>query len=297
MSKTIGVIGLGIMGGAMSRNLVKAGFTVVGYDIVPAACEKAKAGGVEIAASAVEVARRAPVIMTSLAVTKAVYATAEAIAAAKLEKRVIIEASTLQLEDKLAAGEILSAAGHTVLDCPMLGTGPHAENRELVVYASGDTATLTGLEPVFTAIGRKLFDMGDYGNGSRMKLVTNHLVAIYNVASAEAMVLGMKAGLDPHRIVEVISAGMSGRVFEFRAPMVAKDHYEPPTMKIDVWQKDMAAIGALGQSVGAPLPVFNSTRAIYDAAQAAGQGSMDVISTARVLERMAGFVRRPPPKA
>jgi putative dehydrogenase len=291
MTKTIGVIGLGIMGGAMSRNLVKAGFKVVGYDVAPFACESAQAGGVEIVSSAVEVAKLAPVILTSLAVTKAVYATAEAIAAAGVEKRTIIEASTLQLEDKLAAGEILSKAGHTVLDCPMLGTGPHAANRELVVYASGDTEALRGLEPVFSAIGRKVFDMGDYGNGSRMKLVTNHLVAIYNVASAEAMVLGMQAGLDPHRIVEVISAGMSGRVFEFRAPMVAKNQYEPPTMKIDVWQKDMAAIGALGQGVGAPLPVFNSTRAIYDAAQAAGQGGMDVISTARVLERMAGVTR------
>lgn len=291
MIETIGVIGLGIMGGAMARNLVKAGFSVVGYDVDATACDRAAKGSIAIASSASEVAARAQTIMTSLAVTKAVYATAEVLAFAGVEKRTIIEASTLQLEDKLAVGEILGKAGHTVLDCPMLGSGPHAENRELIVYASGDSATLKRLDPVFAAIGRKVFDMGAYGNGSRMKLVTNHLVAIYNVAAAEAMVLGMQAGLDPFRIVEVISAGMSGRVFEFRAPMVANNHYEPPTMKIDVWQKDMAAIGALGQSVGAPLPVFNATRAIYDAAQAAGQGSLDVISTARVLERMADVKR------
>ena len=291
MSKTIGVIGLGIMGGAMARNIVTKGFKVVGYDISEAACQKAAKGGVEIVGSAVDVARRASDIITSLAVTKAVYATAEAIAAAGLENRTIIEASTLQLEDKLAVGEILTKAGHTALDCPMLGTGPHAENAELVVYASGDTASLKRLDPVFGAIGKRVFDMGDFGNGTRMKLVTNHLVAIYNVAAAEAMVLGMKSGLDPNRIVEVVSAGMSGRVFEFRAPMVAKNNYEPPTMKIDVWQKDMAAIGALGQGVGAALPVFNSTRAIYDAAQANGQGGLDVISTARILEMMAGLKR------
>ncbi len=294
MTESIGVIGLGIMGGAMARNLVNAGFKVVGYDVAPAACDKAAKAGATIASGAVEVAHAAHTIIMSLASPKAVQATAEAIAASGAAKRTVIEASTLVLDDKLAAGERLSKAGHVALDCPMLGTAPHAEAAELVVYASGDSAAIARCAPVFKAIGKRVFDMGPFGNGSRMKLVTNHLVAIYNVAAAETMVLGMKAGLDPHRIVEVIGAGATGRVFDFRAPMMAQDRYEPPTMKIDVWQKDMAAISALAASVGAPLPVFNSTRAIYDAAQALGQGSMDTASTCRVIERLAGLNRSRP---
>lgn len=292
MGETVGVIGLGIMGGAMARNLAKAGFAVVGYDTTAQACDKASAAGITILSGASEVAARAPVIITSLASPEAVRVTVEAIAFSGAKALTIIEASTLQLEDKLAAGEILTKAGHTALDCPMLGSGPQAEAAELVVYASGDSAAIARLAPVFAAIGKRMFDLGAFGNGSRMKLVTNHMVAIYNVAAAEAMVLGMKSGLDPHRIVEVVSSTALGRVFEFRAPMIANDRYEPPTMKIDVWQKDMGAIGSLGRSVGAPLPVFNATRAIYDAAQANGQGSLDVVSTARVLERMAGLVRK-----
>jgi len=292
MQQTVGVIGLGIMGGAMARNLVKAGFSVVGYDIDPAACERTASGGVEIANSATEVARRASDIITSLASIKAVHETAKAIAFAESAKRTVIETSTLPLDDKLALGDVLTAAGHTVIDCPVLGTGPHAEAAELMIYASGDSAAISRLGSVFAAIGRKVFDLGDFGNGTRMKLVNNHLVAIYNVAAAETMVLGMKAGLDPHRMIEVITSGVTGRVFDFRAPMVADDRYEPPTMKIDVWQKDMAAIGALAHSVGVPLPLFNTSRTMYDAAQAAGQGGMDTVSTARVIERMAGVVRK-----
>lgn len=291
MAQAIGVIGLGIMGGAMARNLVKAGFAVTGYDVDRGACARAEAGGVAIAASAAELARAAPDVIMSLADIKAVHATAAAIAGCGAEKRTVIETSTLPLADKLAVGEVLGKAGHTALDCPLLGTGPHAETRDLNIYASGDPATIKRLDPVFMGIGKRVFDMGAYGNGTRMKLVNNHLVAIMNVAIAETMVLGMQSGLDGHRIVEVISSGATGRVFDVRAPMVARNSYEPPTMKIDVWQKDMAAITDLARSVGAPLPILNATRAIYDAAQASGQGGMDTVSTARVIERMAGVKR------
>ncbi len=288
---TIGVIGLGIMGGAMARNLAKAGFSVVGYDVDAGACDRAKAGGVAIAGSAADVAERAPDIVTSLAVTQAVYDTAGIIAATKAGPRTVIEASTLALDDKLAVGKILADAGHAIVDSPMLGTGPHAENAELVVYASGEDATLARLEPVFGAIGRKTMKLGPYGNGSKMKLVTNHLVAINNVAAGETMVLGMKAGLDARQVWEVINAGATNRVFEFRGKMMVDNQYVPPTMKISTWAKDMGAIGALAHGLAAPTPLFNATQAIYDAAMANGQGGEDTAAVCSVLERMAGIAR------
>ncbi len=148
---------------------------------------------------------------------------ARELAAAKLPKRTLVEMSTFMIEDKEKARGALEKAGHTVIDCPVSGTGSQAANRDLVFYASGDKATIKKLDKMFQAFGRKVYDVGKFGNGSRMKYVANLLVAINNVASAEAMVLGMKSGLDPQLIFDLISAGAgNSRVFELRAPMMVK---------------------------------------------------------------------------
>ena len=166
------------------------------------------------------------------------------IARAKAPKRTVIEASTLSLDDKMAFKDILEKAGHTALDCPMSGTGAQAAVKDLVVYASGDTAAIRRLEPAFLGFARKVYDLGAYGNGSKMKFVANHLVAIHNVAAAEAMVLAMKAGLDPHQTVEVIGSGAgTSRMFELRAPMMADNTYLPATMRSTTWKKDLTVIG------------------------------------------------------
>ena len=121
-------------------------------------------------------------------------ATVEAIADAKLPRRVIAELSTFSLDDKSEAEAALRAAGHVMLDCPLCGTGSQARTKDLVVYASGDAQAIESLMPVFADFSRQAHDLGAFGNGMKMKFVANLLVAIHNVASAEAMVLGMKAG-------------------------------------------------------------------------------------------------------
>jgi 3-hydroxyisobutyrate dehydrogenase-like beta-hydroxyacid dehydrogenase len=292
MQRTVGVIGLGIMGGAMARNLVGAGWKVVGYDISEDSRTAARKAGVEIAESATAVASKAADIITSLPSPAAVMATAEAIAASAAGKRTVIETSTLAIEDKLEFAEILQGAGHIPLDCPLSGTGAQAAAKDLVIYASGDSASIGRLEPLFLGFGRKVFDLGAFGNGSRMKFVANHLVAIHNVASAEAMVLGMKAGLDPRQIVEVIGAGAgASRIFDLRAPMMAANHYEPATMRCATWKKDMDVIGAFASSLACPVPVFHATQAIYDANLAMGNGALDTASVCAVLESIAGLHR------
>jgi 3-hydroxyisobutyrate dehydrogenase-like beta-hydroxyacid dehydrogenase len=230
--------------------------------------------------------------MTSLPSPKAVLATAAAIAATGLSPRVVIEASTLALSDKLAFAEILTKAGHTPLDCPISGTGAQATNRDLVIYASGDPAAIEALRPAYAAFTRAVHDVGVFGNGTRMKLVANLLVAINNVATAEAMVLGMKAGLDPAQIAELIQGGAgNSRVFELRAPLMARNDYLPATMKVDIWQKDMDVISRFAQELGAPTPTFSATLPIYAAAMAQGLGAKDTAAVCEVLEGMAAIVR------
>ncbi len=292
---TIGIIGLGIMGGAFARNLLADGWHVVGYDIDAGRKRAfARAGG-DSADSVGALASAVPTIITSLPSPQALHAVVAEIAAAKLPRRVVIEASTFSLDDKLAAERALKKAGHVALDCPVSGTGAQAKVKDLVVYASGDSASVAKLRPLFLGFARAVHDLGAFGNGSRMKYVANLLVAIHNVASAEAMVLGMKAGLDPQKIFELVSTGAgNSRVFELRAPMMVKNRYDDATMKIKVWQKDLAVIGEYAASLGCPTPLMSATLPIYAAAMSTGHAMDDTAAVCAVLESMAGVRRGKP---
>jgi 3-hydroxyisobutyrate dehydrogenase-like beta-hydroxyacid dehydrogenase len=125
-----------------------------------------------------------------------------------------------------------------------------------------------------------------------MKYVANLLVAINNVAAAEAMVLGMKSGLDAKTVFNMVTSGAgNSRVFELRAPMMVKGRYDDATMKVGLWQKDMAVIGEFAQALGCPTPLFAATRPLYDAAMAIGHADHDTASVCAVLEEMAGVSR------
>lgn len=292
---TVGVIGLGIMGGAFARNLVTAGWRVVGYDPNPARRREARRAGVDLANNAAEVASAVPIILTSLPKPQALTETAQEIAAAKLRSKVVVEMSTFTISDKEKVARTLHRAGHVMIDCPVSGTGSQAKNRDLVFYASGNAKTIARLRPVLMAFGRNVFNVGEFGNGSRMKYVANLLVAINNVAAAEAMVLGMKAGLDPGMIVDLVRAGAgNSRVFELRAPMMAKGRYDDVTMKISVWDKDMQVIGDYARKIRVPTPIFNATKGIYLKAMKSGLGSRDTAAVCAVLEKMAKVKRKKP---
>src|SRR6187401_2191076 len=290
----VGIIGLGIMGGAIAKNLSAAGWQVIGHDIDANRCAEAKPAGVEIAENEVAVAGKAEFILVSLPRPEALMETVDAIAAAKLPRRIVAELSTFALDDKAMAEEGLRTAGHTLLDCPLSGTGSQARTKDLVVYASGDAQAINRLMPVFADFSRQAHDLGAFGNGMKMKFVANLLVAIHNVASAEAMVLGQKAGLDPAQIFRLIQAGAgNSRVFELRAPMMVQDNYggENLTMRISTWQKDMKVIGEYAASVGCPTPLFSACEPIYRAALSTGYGDEDTAAVCAVLEHMAGVKR------
>jgi 3-hydroxyisobutyrate dehydrogenase/glyoxylate/succinic semialdehyde reductase len=286
MNKIVGIIGLGIMGGAIARNLVDRGWRVIGFDIDATRRAELGLAGVTIAADVGQVVRDAPVVMTSLPTPEAVADVAQTIAKSGQSPRIVVELSTLTLADKLSFESILNRAGHIALDCPLSGTGAQAKNRDLVVYASGDSNAIAQCESLFADFAKQSADLGKYGNGSRMKFVANHLVAIHNVATAEAMILAERAGLDPKMVVDMIGPGAGGsRMFQMRAPMMVEGVYEPATMKVSTWKKDMTIIAEFADEVGCATPLFALTQPVYAQALAMGLGNQDTAAVFEVLKR------------
>jgi len=190
---------------------------------------------------------------------------------------------------------VLAKAGHTMLDCPVSGTGAQAAVKDIVIYASGDAKAIAKTTGMFSAISRATFNVGDFGNGSRMKYVANLLVTIHNVASAEAMVLGIKSGLDPQMVYDLIRTGAgTSRVFELRGPMMVQDRYDDASMSIKLYHKDIAVIEDHAARLGVPTPLFSASIPVYSAALSMGYGEQDTASVCGVLQTMAGVKRGKP---
>jgi 3-hydroxyisobutyrate dehydrogenase-like beta-hydroxyacid dehydrogenase len=289
---TVGVVGLGNMGGAFARHLAAAGWRVLGFDIDEARKRAATDVGVETVPMETLV-NEASVIILSLPSPQALDATVAAITAQNLSPRIVIEASTFTLADKERAEAALRKAGHVTLDCPVSGTGAQAAVKDIVVYASGDTDAIARVMPVFADFSRATYDTGAFGNGSRMKYVANLLVTIHNVASAEAMVLGIKSGLDPQMVYDLIRAGVgSSRVFEVRGPMMVAADYEKASMSVKLYHKDIAVIADHAAKLGVPTPLFSASTPIYAAALSMGYAEQDTASVCGVLETTAGVKRK-----
>ena len=285
------MIGLGIMGSAMSANLMRARYRVVGYDLLEARRRAHRRAGGRVARDCADVARQADIVICSLPSSEALRQTAAALAESARPRLVVIETSTLPLAVKEEARAVLAARGATLLDCPLSGTGSQARVKDLVVFASGDRRAYRRVEPILGAFARARFHVGEFGAGSKLKYVANLLVAIHNVAAAEALVLAMKAGLDPAMTFKAISAGAgSSRMLQVRGPMMVKGDYSPALMKLGVWQKDMTVIAEFAREVGCPTPLFATTAPIYTAATRT-DGSQDTAAVCAALEAMAGIRR------
>ena len=291
--KSVAVIGLGIMGGAISRNLIAAGFTVSGFDPDRARADTASSFGVAANGSAAEAAADADLVLTSLPSTEALDRTVDALLAAPRAGVIVAEISTFPIEAKQRAHDRLAGAGIAMLDCPLSGTGAQALTGDLALYGSGDEAAFERCRGAFAGFARASHYLGAFGNGSRMKFVANLLVAVHNVAAAEAIVLGAKAGLDPDRILDVIQSGAgNSRIFELRGPMMAKGVYTPPTATMHVLQKDSAIIAEFAGGLGVDTPMLNAAAPLYDEAEAQGHAEEDVAAVHAVLARRAGLTPR-----
>jgi len=287
----VGVVGLGIMGSAMAAHLIAAGLHVTGYDIVQDKVDALVSGGGVGATSPAEVAGQSNIVVTSLATSDAVRAVVENSdgLAAGMQEGVVVDTCTMPLAVKERARRRLAEVGVPMLDCTLSGTGAQAARRDLVVYASGDREPYERALPVLEAVSRSVRYLGEFGMGSKMKFAANLLVAIHNVAAAEAFVLARKAGLDPELLYEVITEGAgTSRMFEVRGPMMVADEYDEPSARMSMFMKDVDTIDEFARSVGAALPLFSASIPVYTAALAQGRADQDPAAVHAVLMTWAG---------
>ena len=292
----VGQVGLGIMGGAFAKHLLAAKFGVIGFDPDKKARAALTARGGDPAASGADVARECNVIITSLPSIKAcevAFFGKDGIVAGARKGCIVIEASTMPIEVKQDIRERCARRGIIVLDCPISGTGAQAAAKDISVYASGDANAVRRCANVFKGFARSMHYCGEFGNGSKLKFIANLLVTIHNLSAAEAMVMGLKSGLDLNLVYKVIKDGAgTSRMFEVRGPMMIKNNYRAATMKCEVYQKDIDIIGAFAAKLNIPVPLFEASKAYYSAALSQGFAKEDTAAICVVLEQMAGDPRK-----
>jgi 3-hydroxyisobutyrate dehydrogenase-like beta-hydroxyacid dehydrogenase len=193
--------------------------------------------------------------------------------------------------DKNLCAKTLKQVGITTLDCPISGTAVRIKDRAWTIFASGTKTAFKTVHPLLTVFTDNVPYVGVFGNGTKLKFSANHLVAIYNVAYAESVALARKMGLDPREVLKLFgnSPVLGTGVMRLRMDMMVKRQYSPPTMKVEVWQKDMEVIGQMAKSVDCPTPLFQASASIYTAAMAQGLSQEDTASTAEVFAKMAGL--------
>jgi putative dehydrogenase len=286
-----GFVGLGTMGSALSAHLLAAGYQVIGYDIDPGRLAAHTGRGGTAAASPAGTAQ-ADVVVTSLPTADAlldVAAGAGGLAAGPRPGLVVIETSTLPVAVKRQARDALAAGGIVLLDCPLSGTGGQALAGDVVAYLSGPEEAKARALPVLRAFARGVHDVGEFGNGSAVKFIANLLVAIHNVAAAEALVLAERAGLDLAAVLTAVADGAgSSAMFKVRGPAMAAADYSGPGVTTTVFVKDLEIIAGFAKQTGTPTPLFALASSFYAAALAQGHAGDDTACVHAVLRGLAG---------
>ncbi len=291
MAGKVGFIGLGAMGGPMALNLAKAGFKLVVHDIDQSKTAPLRAKGAELAGNAEAVAAavdRTILIVETTEQAELVIAGERGIIGSAKPGHIVVCMSTI---DPFAARNLadrLKEKGIAMVDAPVSGGTGRAQSGELSVIVGGDKEVVARCEDLFAAMGNRTFHVGPLGSGLAMKLVNNMLVQVNTVAVAEALVLGVKAGLDPQTIYEVVrvSTGASA-AWELRVPRILKGDYEPGGT-IDISYKDQELETAFAKRLGVPVLLANVTQQVYQMARAQGLNKQDGAAVVKIFEQMAG---------
>jgi 3-hydroxyisobutyrate dehydrogenase-like beta-hydroxyacid dehydrogenase len=291
MTNTVGFIGVGAMGGPMALNLVKHGFLLVVHDIDPARAERRRARGAAGAVSAAAVAAavgRTICMVETTAQAESVIAGEHGIIQRAKAGHVVACMSTIDPLVARRIGETLAARGIAMVDAPVSGGTERAASGELSIICGGEAGTVTACDDLFRAMGRNVFHVGGLGQGLAMKLVNNMLVQVNTVAVAEALVLGVKAGLDPQTIYDVVrvSTGTSF-AFETRVPRILAREFAPGGT-VDISFKDQELETQFAKQLGVPVLLANVSQQVYQMARAAGLNKEDGSAIVKVLERLAG---------
>lgn len=299
----VGMIGLGIMGAPMARNLLRAGFPLVVWNRTPERADPLVAAGALRAATPREVAERAAVTITMLSDSpdvEAVYRAPDGVLAGVTSREhdrsrprerettpVLVDMSTIapRVARELAADA--AAHGAAMLDAPVSGGDVGAQEGTLSIMVGGDADALARARLVLEVLGSRITHVGDSGAGQVVKACNQVVVALTLEALGEALVLGSKAGVDPARIVEALGGGLAAsRVLEVRGPkLLARDF--APGFKLDLHAKDLAIVLATARELGVALPGTAVVDQLFHAEQSRGHGDADNSTVVRALEALA----------
>jgi len=287
---SIGFIGLGIMGKPMSKHLINAGHSLVVYDIVPAAVADVVAAGAQAASSCADVARRTDTVITMLPDSpdvQRVLAGPDGVFSGARKGALIIDMSSISPVVSRQLEQQAVALGFKILDAPVSGGERGAVEATLSIMVGGEPADFQQALPLFQIMGKTIVHVGSYGAGQVVKACNQVMVAMQMEAMAEALVLGTKAGVDPAKIIEVLTGGYAKcRVMEVRGPEILKRNFKPG-FKVDFHYKDLNIAMATAAEYGVPLPGTALVRELFSAMRAAGRGGYDHSGIVTILEEMA----------
>ena len=288
---TIGIVGLGLLGHAIASRLIKAGHTVIGFDVLPDRVSALTAMGGTPASSAAAVAQSAEAVCTllpSLATAEAAILGAGGILASARPDLAVIQMSTISptLTERLARE--VTARGLGFLDCPVSGTSSMVERGDGIFFVGGDRALFERWQPVLESVLARAVLVGRVGQAMVLKLVANLLVALNSAAAAEALTLARKAGLDLPLALDVLNASAAASsMLKVRGPMIVRGEF-PAQMKLDLFMKDIHLMQEAATAVGAPLPFTDLAERLYAAAQAQGHGGEDLAVVVTALDSASG---------
>src|SRR5215831_2664518 len=282
---TVGLVGVGKIGLPIADNLIKSGYRVVGYRRSTLA-ELEKIGGVP-ARSAADVGAQADVVLTCLPSTEAldevVHGPRGLIHSAR-PGQIVAELGSHPLPDKSRQIALLADKGAVFVDGEVSGTPGMVVARKAVVYLAGDAEACKKLESVIAGITDSCLYFGEFGAASRVKLVNNLLVAINIAATAEAMALGLKAGVDVPLMIKAIANGSGGSTqFGIRAPWMAQRRFLPAQGTAPALQHYFDMIGEFADSVGVATPMLDCAVELYDKFMEMGFAEKDVATMVDVI--------------
>lgn len=289
MAETLGFIGLGAMGGPMVRRLLDHGYGVVAFDLNKEALDRAVALGAEAAGSVEDLASRVEAVLVSLPTPDVVRAVAADVAKGS-KRKVFIDLSTTGPRVAEEVAGALKAAGVTPMDAPVSGGISGAENGTLAVMVAGDPDTWERYRPVIEVIGKSAFFVGpESGQGQMMKIINNFLSGTAMVASAEAFVMGVKAGLDPDVMVEVIKAGSGlNTAVRDKFPRAVLPRTFDFGFRTELMYKDIKLCMDEAEALGVPMWVGQAVKQWWSYAYARGGKTEDFTSIVRYVEEPVG---------
>jgi len=272
---SLGFIGLGVMGGPMARNLIKAGYAVSGFDTDRTRLDPFVAAGGRAAASSAEVGRTGEVVFLSLPtgeVVRQVVTGAGGLAAVMKSGTVIVDLSTTEAKLAQDAAADCAARGITFLDAPVSGGEQGAIDATLSIMVGGDAGVFARCRPSLACMGRSVVHMGGSGMGQAAKLINNLIVAAGFAAVCEGWALAVKAGLDPATLHEAIKGGWAGsRVMEETIPRLLQRNFVPGGT-VDIMTKDVGYALNMARTLNMPVPVTALVHELFRMAKAQGKG-------------------------